>query len=305
MRGVFHTLSALLAGFIVVCSPFVLSAQAQAVQCEPAGGFQAWVKSFKAAHSNLSPRTLAALDGATLDQQVLRLDRNQRHFKQSFEQFSRSRITAGRLNKGRSMLKRHAALLKRIEQRFGVPPEVVVAIWGLETDYGVNMGKQQAIRSLATLAYDCRRTDMFQRELLAALQIIERGDLRPSEMRGAWAGELGQTQFLPSSYLRFAVDFDGNGRRDLIRSVPDVLASTANYLKGYGWSPGAGWGPGQPNFAALKGWNKADVYARTIALFAEKLSTSQSSSREPAGVPTQRDRQVTTTTKSSPCQRSC
>ncbi|WP_432807392.1 lytic murein transglycosylase [Rhodoligotrophos ferricapiens] len=250
----------------------VFSGTAHAAQCEPPGGFPAWVKSFKAENANLSPRTLSALDGLTLNQQVLKLDRNQKHFKQSFEQFANSRITAGRVQKAQSMLRRHASLLRRIEQRYGVPPQIVVVIWGLETDFGTNMGKQDAIRALATLAYDCRRTEMFQRELSAALQIIERGDLRPSQMRGAWAGELGQTQFLPSNYLRFAVDFDGNGHRDLIRSVPDVLASTANYLKGYGWRPGAGWEPGEPNFAVLKEWNRADVYARTIALFATRLS---------------------------------
>jgi len=247
------------------------SGMASAAQCEPPGGFPAWIKSYKAEHSGLSARTLANLDGLTLDAQVLRLDRNQKHFKQSYEQFSKNRISAGRVAKGRSMLKRHADLLSRIEQRFGVPPQIVVAIWGLETDFGANMGKQPAIRALATLAYDCRRTDMFQRELTAALQIVDRGDLKPSEMRGAWAGELGQTQFLPTSYQRFAVDFDGNGRRDLIRSVPDVLASTANYLKGYGWKSGAGWGPGQPNFAVLREWNRAEVYARTIGAFADKL----------------------------------
>lgn len=243
-----------------------------AAQCEPAGGFQAWIKSFKAEHSGLSKRTLANLDGLTLDQKVLRLDRNQRHFKQSFEQFSASRITQGRITKGRAMLKRYADVLARIERQYGVPPQIIVAIWGLETDYGTNMGKQDALRSLATLAYDCRRTDMFQRELTAALQIIERGDLKPSEMRGAWAGELGQTQFLPSNYLRFAVDYTGDGRRDLIRSVPDVLASTANYLKGHGWVAGAGWGPGQPNFAVLREWNRAEVYARTIGAFADRLA---------------------------------
>ncbi|MGF7163058.1 lytic murein transglycosylase [Rhodoligotrophos appendicifer] len=246
-----------------------------AAQCEPAGGFPAWVKSFRSEQANLSKKTLANLDGLALDQTVLRLDRNQRHFKQSFEQFSSTRVTAGRLKKAASLMKRHASVLSRIEQRYGVPPEIVVSIWGLETDFGANMGKQQAIRSLATLAYDCRRTEMFQGELSAALQIVEQGDLRPAEMRGAWAGELGQTQFLPTSYVRFAVDFDGDGRRDLIRSVPDVLASTANYLAGYGWKAGAGYNEGQPNFAVLREWNRAQVYSKTIALFATRLAATQ------------------------------
>jgi len=147
---------------------------------------------------------------------------------------------------------------------------VVVAIWALETDFGVNMGKQPALRSLATLAYDCRRSEKFTEELIAALKIIDRGDLTPAEMKGAWAGELGQTQFLASSYLKFAVDFDGNGKRDLIHSVPDVLASTANYLKGYGWKPGP-FGEGSANFDVLKEWNKSPVYQKTIAAFAARL----------------------------------
>jgi membrane-bound lytic murein transglycosylase B len=120
---------------------------------------------------------------------------------------------------------------------------------------------------------------MFQGELLAALRIIDRGDLSAAEMRGAWAGELGQTQFLPSSYLKFAVDFDGNGRRDLIRSVPDVLASTANYLKGYGWQRGQPWTEGTNNFAVLKEWNKAPVYQKTIALFASRLAEPRHADR--------------------------
>jgi membrane-bound lytic murein transglycosylase B len=151
----------------------------------------------------------------------------------------------------------------------------VIAIWALETDFGVVQGKQNALRSLATLAHDCRRTERFQNELLDALRIIDRGDLSPAEMRGAWAGELGQTQFLPSSYLKFAVDFDGNGKRDLIRSVPDVLASTANYLRGYGWQRGGSVAEGTPNYAVLKEWNKSSVYQKTIAVFASRLMAEQ------------------------------
>ena len=176
-----------------------------------------------------------------------------------------------RLAKARGMMQRHAATLARIEKQFGVPGGVVVAIWGLETDFGVNMGKQPALRALATLAYDCRRGEMFRGELLHALKIIDRGDLRPEDMIGSWAGELGQTQFLPSSYMKFAIDFDGNGRRDLIRSVPDVLGSTANYLKGYGWKRGEGFAEGSHNFSVFKQWNRSSVYQKTIAYFAERL----------------------------------
>src|ERR1700686_3651466 len=117
-----------------------------------------------------------------------------------------------------------------------------------------------------------RRSEMFRAELMDALRIVERGDLAPSEMRGAWAGEIGQTQFMPSSYIKFAVDFDGNGRRDLLRSAPDVLASTANYLASYGWQRGKDWQSGSANFAVIQQWNKSEVYAKTIAYFASQLA---------------------------------
>jgi membrane-bound lytic murein transglycosylase B len=147
-----------------------------------------------------------------------------------------------------------------------------VAIWGLETDFGTgDMGKLPTFRVLATMAHDCRRTELFQRELLAALRIVQRGDLALRDMRGAYAGELGQTQFLPSSYYRFAIDYDGNGHADLVHSAPDVLASTANFLKGYGWRAGQDWHEGTANFEVLREWNRALVYRQTIAYFADKL----------------------------------
>jgi lytic murein transglycosylase len=249
---------------------------AAAARCGNDGsGFQTWLSAFEreAAASGISPRAIAALDGLSYDQSVVSLDRRQgRTFKQSFEQFAATRVTQGRVQRGRGLMQRHGALLSRIEQQFGVPGEVVVAIWALETDFGANMGKHNALRALATLAYDCRRSEFFTGQLLDALRIVGRGDLSASEMRGAWAGELGQTQFLPSSYMKFAVDFDGNGRRDLIRSTADVLASTANYLRGYGWRAGAGWDEGEPNHAVLREWNRSQVYAKTIALLANRLT---------------------------------
>jgi lytic murein transglycosylase len=179
-----------------------------------------------------------------------------------------------RLNKGANMMRQYAGTLNRIEQQFGVPGPVLVAIWGLETDFGVNVGKFPTIRALASLAYDCRRTDMFQSELLDALRLVERGDLTPAEMHGAWAGEIGQTQFMPSSYIKFAIDYDGNGRSDLIRSPADVLASTANFLKSYGWQRGQPWGPGSANFDVLLQWNRSQVYSKTVAYFAQRLDQS-------------------------------
>ncbi len=255
----------------------ISAAPAFAAQCNHTGGFNGFIADFKkeAAAKGISKNGLAALDGVTLDESVLAADKRQHVFDQTFEQFSGRMISQDRLTKGAHQMLVHASMLQRIEQQFGVPGAVVVAIWGLETDFGVVHGKRSIVRSVATLAFDCRRTDKFQGELADALRIIDRGDMTSAQMIGEWAGEIGQTQFLPSSYYKYAVDFDGNGRRDLVNSVPDVLASTANYLKGHGWQRGKPWGPGQPNFAVIKEWNKAEVYAKTVALFAEKLDTGR------------------------------
>src|SRR6266478_8591258 len=248
-------------------------ASAQAAPCGT-GKFEAWLDDFKneAAAKGISQSAIASgLAGVTLDQAVLSRDHSQRVFSQSFEEFS-GRMVPPRLARGASMMKQYGSVLGRIEQAYGVPGEVLVAIWGLETDFGANLGKFPTLRSLATLAYDCRRSETFRAELMDALRIVERGDLSPQEMRGAWAGELGQTQFMPSSYIKFAVDYDNNGRRDLLHSAPDVLASTANYLAGHGWQRGKDWEPGGANFSVLQQWNKSEVYARTVASFATQLA---------------------------------
>ena len=263
----------LLRAFAVSAVLAVPAAAAPAAPCGT-GSFQAWLDDFKteAAAKGISQAAIASgLSGVTLDQAVLSRDRSQKVFSQSFEEFS-GRMVPPRLTRGANMLKQYGSVLSRIEQSYGVPGEILVAIWGLETDFGVNTGKFPTIRSLATLAYDCRRAELFRGELMDALRIIERGDLAASEMRGAWAGEIGQTQFMPSSYIKFAVDFDSNGRRDLLRSPPDVLASTANFLASYGWQRGKDWEPGSPNFAVLQQWNKSDVYAKTIGSFATQLA---------------------------------
>jgi len=227
-----------------------------------------------ASAQGVTPRGLAALDGLQFDAKVVSRDRGQKVFTQSFEQFS-GRMVPPRLGRGKQMLAKHAGLLSRIERQFGVPAGLVVAIWGLETDYGAYLGDFNTVRSIATLAYDCRRPEKFRPELIAVLKIVDHGDIDPRTAKGAWAGEIGQTQFMPTSYLKFAIDYDGDGRRDLVRSIPDVLASTANYLKGYGWQRGQGWQPGEPNFAVIKEWNRAEVYARTIAYFAQQLENAR------------------------------
>jgi lytic murein transglycosylase len=262
-------LKALLLVAVLVSS----AAPAHAASCG-SGSFDAWLDDFKneATTKGISQRAIAAgLSGVTLDQSVLSRDRSQQVFQQSFEQFS-GRMVPPRLLRGSNMMKQYGSVLGRIEERYGVPGAVLVAIWGLETDFGVNVGKFQTIRSVATLAYDCRRSELFRAELMDALRIVDRGDLSPTEMRGAWAGEIGQTQFMPSSYIKFAVDFDGNGRRDLLRSVPDVLASTANFLASYGWQRDKNWNPGSANFSVIQQWNNSEVYAKTIATFADQLA---------------------------------
>jgi lytic murein transglycosylase len=240
-----------------------------------AAGFPAWLESFKsqAVAAGISPRVVnSAFAGVTYDSKVIYLDRHQGHFNMSFEKFVAKRAPPSTIALGRSKLQKNAGLFAGIEKRYGVPGPILVAIWGLETGFGPNRGNMPVIRSLATLAYDCRRADYFRNELVSALKVIQRGDLQPSQMRGAWAGELGQTQFLASSYLKFAVDYDGNGRRDLINSSADALASTANYLKAYGWQRGGAWTEGTHNYEVLRQWNKAGVYVKTIAYFASKIS---------------------------------
>ena len=261
---------------LILASVVAFTPGAATAQCGRDGsGFASWLEQFKgkAAAQGISAKTMSsALEGVSYDRKVISLDRGQRSFKLSFEQFYAKRVSGGLITRGRSLMKTHGATLQRIEARFGVPAPVIIAIWGLETGYGANSGNMSILRSLATLAYDCRRSEFFQNELIHALKIVERGDMSPSQLRGGWAGEIGQTQFLASSYSKFAVDFDGNGRRDLIRSVPDMLASTANFLKSYGWRSGQGWQPGSANYGVIQEWNKAQVYVKTISVMADKLA---------------------------------
>ncbi|XWN31850.1 MAG: lytic murein transglycosylase [Devosia sp.] len=239
------------------------------------GGFNTWLAAFKkeAVAKGIRKSTVdSALKGVTYSKRVIRFDRNQKSFRLSFEAFYKRRVDQRMIRRGRAFLEKNKGMMSRIEQRYGVQGPVLVSIWALETGFGRDMGSLPILRSLATLAYDCRRSTFFTAELVAALKIIDRGDMRASEMKGAWAGEIGQTQFLAERYLNYAVDFDGNGRRDLMRSVPDALASTANWLRRNGWRPGASWGPGTANYSVLAKWNRAKVYQRTIAKLADELA---------------------------------
>jgi lytic murein transglycosylase len=260
--------------FSIVAAATAGVASARAADCgDSAAGFDEWLTSFKevAIRNGVSQQVVdSALNGVTFDSSVAAHDRGQ-NFGSNFAAFSARHVTPARIKKGKMMMLAYAEPLERIEQRFGVPGAVVVAIWGLETDFGAGLGSYSTIGSLATLAYDCRRAQIYRAELIDALMLVQRGLLRPSQ-RGAWAGEIGQTQFMPSAYLKYAVNAQGGGGGDIISSPADALASTANFLRSKGWSPGAGWDEGQPNFNALLQWNSAPVYAKTLGLFADKIA---------------------------------
>lgn len=263
--------AALLLGLASIALPS--TAQAQACG-STAASFEPWLAGFKgrARAAGVSQEALdRGLSGVTYDPTVIGLDRNQKSFGLTFEQFYARRVSNAMISKGRAFIASNRALATRIEQQFGVPMEIIVSIWGLETNYGAQRGNLSIIRSVATLASDCRRQAFFENELLSAMKIVQRGDLPIAQMRGAWAGEIGQTQFLPSSYINFAVDFDGDGRANLVSSVPDVLASTANFLKQKGWQKGAGWSEGTANAGVLREWNRAGVYVKTIGAMASSM----------------------------------
>ena len=229
--------------------------------CPSPAGFNRWLQQFKqeAAAQGISKRTIsAALNGVRYDPAVIRKDRAQGVFAQNFLQFSGRMVGGYRQKQGAAQLRKYAPVFARIKKQYGVPGPVLVAFWGLETDFGKVMGKMQTMQSLATLSFDCRRPDEFRAQLLDALRVIERGDLSPAQMRGPAHGEVGQFQFQPTNYYKYAVDFDGNGRRDLIRSAPDSLASAANYLRSIGWQPGQPWLEEVIVPADLP-WDQADV----------------------------------------------
>jgi lytic murein transglycosylase len=214
--------------------------------------------------AGVSQRTIAeASPYLVYDQGIVNRDRGQRVFGQVFTEFAGRMAASYRMQQGQARTKAHAAAFARAEKEYGVPPAVIAAFWGLESDFGANMGSLPTLRSLVSLAYDCRRSQMFADETIAALKIIQRGDLTPEEMVGSWAGELGQTQFLPTHYFNYAVDYDGDGRRDLLRSPADVIGSTANYI-----ANGLKWRRGEPwlqevrvaqNLASSFPWDQADL----------------------------------------------
>lgn len=209
-------------------------------------GFDAWVSGFRtrAMAEGITAQTLdAAFRGVRFDEDVIRLDRNQSEFSKTIWEYLGSAVSDRRVKNGKAALAKHASTLNAIERRYGVEKEIVVAVWGLETGYGGFRGSNNVIQSTATLAYEGRRSEFFEAQLIAALRILQSGDTVPHNMIGSWAGAMGHTQFMPTSYLETAVDFNGDGRRDIWSEDPtDALASTASYLKKAGWKKGQPWG---------------------------------------------------------------
>jgi lytic murein transglycosylase len=244
-----------------VAAVLFVGSAALAADCHDNGSFEAWLERFKAeaVKQGISRNAIAAAGPYLVyDQRIVNIDHGQRIFAQSFLDFSGKMLPAYRLQQGTAQIKKNQAVFDRAEKQYGVPAAVITGFWGLESDFGSNQGKDNSIKSLTTLAYDCRRTDMFRGHLFDALRLIERGDLQPADMLGSWAGELGQTQMMPSEYIKWAVDYDGDGKRNLIRSVPDVIGSTANYLVSLGWKRGEPWLE-EVRVPAKMPWDQADL----------------------------------------------
>lgn len=221
-------------------------AQAPKPEARPAApGLDGFLKTLwpMAQARGISRKTFdVAFQGVTPDPSIVALTRKQSEFTAPIWSYLNSAVGGGRISRGREMLEAHASVLTQAESRYGVPKEIILGIWGMETNYGSFKGDKDVIRSLATLANIRYRGDFFRDELLTALELIEKGYVERSELRGSWAGAMGHTQFMPSSYMKYAVDQTGDGHADIWTSTSDAIASTANYLKGYGWTPGLPWG---------------------------------------------------------------
>ena len=239
----------------------VLAGPALAASCHNSGSYEQWLAQFKkdAAAQGISQKVIAAAaPSMTFDAAIIRRDHGQSVFQQTFLQFSDRMVGGGRIPNGLAKIKQHAATFAAVEKKYGVPAPVLTAFWGLESDFGANFGDYKILSAIATLAYDCRRPDFFRTQLFDALRIIERGDQTVDGMIGDWAGEFGGLQFTASDYLKNAVDFDGDGRRDLIHSIPDTLASGANFLVSLGWQRGQPWLQ-EVHVPANLPWQEADL----------------------------------------------
>jgi membrane-bound lytic murein transglycosylase B len=253
------------ATFAILATLACLSSRADAAPCGSGpGGFEGWKSQFagEARAKGVGAAGVAALMTANYASATIAADRGQRSFGLSLDAFLAKRGASTIVARGRAMKQSQGALFASIQQRYGVPPGPLLAIWGMETGFGSQRGNQNMLSSIATLAYDCRRPEYFTDQLYAALQLIDRGVLSAGT-RGSMHGEVGQTQFLPKNILAY-----GTGNLD---NAANALSSTANFLKAHGWRAGAGYQPGEPNFAAIQAWNAASVYQRAIALMGRQI----------------------------------
>nr|WP_236995677.1 lytic murein transglycosylase [Halomonas populi] len=260
-------MASMLFGGSVQASPHLMTeVDARGAQELRYANFSQWLDEFRrhASTQGISEATLAsALDGVRYRDRVIELDRYQPEFVRPVWEYLDSATSDTRVNNGREKLEANRQTALEMQQRFGVPAEIIVAIWGIESNYGSNFGDFSTIEALATLAYDGRRRDFARGELLAALRIIDQGDISVERMKGSWAGAMGHTQFIPSSFEAYAVDGDGDGHRDIWGSIPDVMASTANYLAKAGWQAGQPWGvevvlPGSFDYAQTERRSSAE-----------------------------------------------
>ncbi len=267
--------AALLAVGLVAAAPMAAYAKCS----NTSSGFDSFKQSFdkKAQSAGIGQKGRNALANAQYSNTVIKFDRRQ---AEAFKSAGRSQTnfnkfyakkTNGLAGPAKRQLDKNRKLFDAIERTYGVQREILVTIWGMETAFGGYTGKIDTINALATLSHDCRRTGLFTPNLMAALTILDKGWLSPSNMKGAGHGELGQTQFMAENYLRYAVDFDGDGRRDLVKSRADALASAANYLRRNGWQPMRDYQPGSNNFRVFNSWNESTAYQQTIAKFASTL----------------------------------
>ncbi|HXI08028.1 MAG TPA: lytic murein transglycosylase [Bradyrhizobium sp.] len=255
----------LTAAFAALAISVSFAPQAHAATCgNSAGGYEAWKQQFagEARAKGISASTIQALMATNYAQATINADRGQRSFQLSLEQFLAKRGATTIVAKGRQLKQSQGALFASIQQRYGVPPGPLLAIWGMETGFGTQRGNQNMLASIATLSYDCRRSEYFTEHLYAALQLIDKGALSPSQ-RGSMHGEVGQTQFMPKAILAY-----GTGN---LENSANALSSTANFLRAHGWKTGAGYQPGEPNFAAIQAWNAAGVYQKAIALMGRQI----------------------------------
>jgi membrane-bound lytic murein transglycosylase B len=257
------------AAFTALAVLACLGARADAAQCgSTAAGFEAWKGQF-AEEARAKGIGAAALMQTNYSPATIAADRGQRSFGLSLDQFLAKRGASTIVARGRGLKQSQAAMFASIQQRYGVPPGPLLAIWGMETGFGSQRGNQNMLSAIATLAYDCRRSEYFTEQLYAALKLIDRGALSAST-RGSMHGEIGQTQFLPKNILAY-----GTGNLDV---AANALSSTANFLKAHGWSAGAGYQPGEANFAAIEAWNAASVYQRAIALMGRQIDGGEGTS---------------------------